>query len=372
MSKLPLQSEGATSLQWVLIEEQLHHVSEFADTPSRERPTALCPICRESVRMKLGTVLVHHCAHMPGSTCIASVGETAVHLNSKLHIYTQLLKADKLNISRKCVSCSNTHETIWARNWDDVHLEYSVGSRRPDIALLKEGKVIGAIEVCVSHAIDPDKADFFKVHEIRWIEVRGSPSLYVGREQWHISKPLSIGQIGPDVKDWMCETCLEKIPKDAEERIKLRQAQLRKENKKYWKNRAQEQAQEHERKNGQKPLFGRFIDFFYPDHTWKRKTVFYTVELVQGECVSAQMEAEGEILVKLPGCNSTELNRRLNQYLASLREQGIITDSPMSWIAEKQFSGLVGYQEPRYIWSERHKKWILPQSKRDQMWVFRH
>jgi hypothetical protein len=367
---------GAYSLQWVLVDEKLHHVSEFAHLPAKDRPNAICPVCREPVRMKLGDILVHHCAHMPGSKCVASVGETAVHLNTKLHLHRELKKGDKLIIYRKCVTCSNSHTVVWVRNYDDVHVECTVGSRRPDIALLSDHKVIGAVEVYVSHAVDPEKAEYFKANNINWIEVRGAPALYSGYDVWRIEKPLFVTQLGPDVKEWTCETCLEKQPKDAEERVRLRHEELREENKLYWKRRAIEMAEEHKRNNGPKLHVGRYYDFFHPDGTHARVLICVIRTLKDGDCIKIHIQTfEGKELFSVDGGDEQaqkEISRLFADYLNELKERKIIWDSPMSWIAAEQIAQLYLRDDPRFVWDSQKRRWVLPKENGDKQWKFEH
>ena len=73
-------------LQWVKVNGETHHVSDFAHLPPQQRLEAYCPVCGHQVLLKLGKVRVHHAAHYEGIVCAATQPETAIHLNSKYHL----------------------------------------------------------------------------------------------------------------------------------------------------------------------------------------------------------------------------------------------------------------------------------------------
>jgi competence CoiA-like predicted nuclease len=52
--------------------------------------------------MKLGDERVHHYAHKINIACAATNPETAQHLNTKFHIYNELLKSKQLIITKPC------------------------------------------------------------------------------------------------------------------------------------------------------------------------------------------------------------------------------------------------------------------------------
>ena len=73
----------STQLQWVIVEDELRHLSEFSHLAPSKRPFAYCPICRELVDMKLGKIRIFHFAHKRDTDCVATLAETALHLNAK-------------------------------------------------------------------------------------------------------------------------------------------------------------------------------------------------------------------------------------------------------------------------------------------------
>ena len=72
-----------------------------------------CPVCREAVRLKQGSRVIHHFAHQRGSAC-ANAGETRQHLEMKSTLYQAMRGSG--------ASC-------------ECDLEYPIGERRADVWL---------------------------------------------------------------------------------------------------------------------------------------------------------------------------------------------------------------------------------------------
>ncbi|MFC1746075.1 competence protein CoiA family protein [Candidatus Riflebacteria bacterium] len=141
----------------MLVNGELRKVSEFAHLKPTQRPEDFCSLCKEEVILRPGKIRIHHYGHKSNSSCPATTPEGALHLNTKLHIYKELLKS-KVNFFKiKCkksfedVPCEKIKRNILVKEWDQVEVEYSFDKLRPDIAVLKENKLIGAIEVIVTN-----------------------------------------------------------------------------------------------------------------------------------------------------------------------------------------------------------------------------
>jgi hypothetical protein len=176
------QDVHAATLTWVLIDDQPHHVSEFAHLSPRRRPPAFCPHCARRLTLKLGAIRQHHAAHAPGDPCPATHPETALHLGCKFALASALSAeagpGARLSIIQRCAGddrtlCGETLIREWSSGWDRVTVEHRVGERRPDIALHRAGKPIAAIEIVVSNAVSPEKAQALEALGLPWIEVRG-------------------------------------------------------------------------------------------------------------------------------------------------------------------------------------------------------
>lgn len=189
--------------------------------------------------MKLGQVVAHHVAHRPDSSCLATQGETALHLNAKLHLAQMLRRMTSVSIVEMCEyhhrslhtgselwekrerdsACQRSRVSAWPYRWDEVSVEHQVGALRPDIVLLNEGKEIAAIEVFASHAVDQQKSNILASLALPWLEVRASDVWYDGKGSlpWSESAPLPVYRQRP-IPEWRCDKCLGLLEKWAEER----------------------------------------------------------------------------------------------------------------------------------------------------------
>lgn len=190
---------------------QLKDVAEFAELSPRQRPPATCPNCCRPVVMKLGSKRAYHCAHSLSDDCVLQRGETALHFNTKMHFYHQLLNAKALMVTEKCIGtstggeCARTHFRVWLEGWDAVEVEHALDTRRPDIVLLKGGQAIGAVEIFVTHQVSAEKAADLRSLKIPWIEVKASPAFY--EQGWTAEQPLMIHKTEPE-SNWRCDGCL--------------------------------------------------------------------------------------------------------------------------------------------------------------------
>jgi|GEM_PF-3116171 len=210
--------------QWVLVGDALHNVSEFAHLLPTCRPKACCPICTQAVILKLGDIRVHHYAHEPDVKCNANNPETALHLNTKFHIYNELQKGEQLKVEKTCSGgCGKKKESVWAEHWREAKVEFSIHPVRPDIVLLGIGSTIGAIEVFASHAVDKQKTEQLKKQGLRWMEIKASESIYHGDKAWRIEQPLPHLRIQPDSDAWKCEECVAAEKRRAEKPVQVRE-----------------------------------------------------------------------------------------------------------------------------------------------------
>lgn len=206
-------------LQWVYVGNEIHNILDYKDLPKSHRPHAICPICREQVTLKLGRVRIEHAAHKPGSNCPIFEPDRATHLNSIFYLRNELLSARELRILQPCIGwaseqyhmpCLEKHcnEFVYLENWDEVKTEFQFGPFRLDLALLREGKLIGAIEALYTHATIESKADYLNQSGIPWIEFRASESFYSGKDAWNPSTPLRVTNFNEGAANrWQCPNC---------------------------------------------------------------------------------------------------------------------------------------------------------------------
>jgi competence protein CoiA len=85
-----------------------------------------CPVCQMPVRLRKGSLRIHHFAHMPYSTCAYGAGESEAHRKAKEGVYLALQDKNVFSV-----------------------LEAPLGDLRPDIMAMIDNQIVG-IEVQIS------------------------------------------------------------------------------------------------------------------------------------------------------------------------------------------------------------------------------
>lgn len=196
-------------LEWVVVDGQFHHVSEFASLKPGQRPIASCPACDRQVTLKLGNRLRHHAAHHPDASCSATSRETILHLNTKLYLAGKLNNhSGPLTISFTCANCSTDTQQDWIERWRHVDVERRVFQRRPDILISLDESAVAAIEIHHTHAVTNEKRKDLEATDTRWIETEASSSIYSGKDAWQPASPLPIRAWSRGTK-LLCPACVE-------------------------------------------------------------------------------------------------------------------------------------------------------------------
>jgi len=343
-------------LQWALIDGKLRNISDFSHLKPKERPAATCPICMHPVIMKLGNERIHHYAHHLNSLCMATNPETALHFNVKSYLAYQLEASRSLIIQVPCSSphlCKQTTIIEWLSDWDSVRVEYTLGTRRPDIALLKAGSVIGAIEIHVTHEVDQEKAKYLESLNVPWIEIEASEKLYLGEDRWNPTKPLPVSKQQPAL--WKCDYCIV-----LEER---------------------ERQREHEANNFTRISSVKIVDFYFPSGK-KFREVYELHECVENGCrteVWLTRRSDKKIIAGARAPITVDamatIAKALEIELKNIhRKTNAQIDSPMKWTAwsptfeDDHTVYSDRYFPRRYAWWPAKRKWFLPKVNRNITW----
>jgi hypothetical protein len=150
-----------------MLDGALTHVSLV---PSGLSCGCRCPACDAPLVAKKGTKKLHHFAHAKDADCASSV-ETALHLAAK-EILDQRKQIALPAVEAKLYS--TRHSAVLAPEQtyalDSVQLERRVGSVIPDVLAYVRGRAI-AIEIRVTHAVDPTKAAHFRKIGLSAVEI---------------------------------------------------------------------------------------------------------------------------------------------------------------------------------------------------------
>ena len=354
-------------LQWVIVSGEKRHVSDFSHLKPNQRPEAFCPICERSVIMHLGPVRVHHVVHSAGSICIATQPETALHINTKHYLQQELQKSNELYLCQFCNGPSkeamrysypchdrNKRSVLFAKNWNRVEVEWQFGPYRLDVAMLDGDKVVGAIEVLVTHKTENEKKKYLKSQNVPWVEIRTDEEFYTGDNAWTFSKPLIAEDYNKNIVDkWFCESCIALV-KDYH--------QKQKEEKEYQEKQKRKQA------FAQKfdVLFARYVDFHYSSLKKYRATYIIQTKTENGKIVYADLQEIGtqrrQIAIERPPITEESLSRlkqALKSELSQKEKQGIILNRSFNWVETPKFHPKMfihSYRYP-YLYEKGDGKW---------------
>lgn len=376
---------------WVLYKDQLYHVAEFAHLPPKERPRATCPLCERPVVLKLGRVRAHHYAHARESDCAAGSPETALHLNTKFYLAEELERATRLptihlSIERDCsgLGCAAVRRQVWLKDWDEVQVEYRMDPFRPDIALLKAGKVVAALEILVTHAVDERKAAFFQESGVQWIEIRASELLYEGEGAWKIAKPLAVDSISSEVSNWICAKCQrrqaeleqhEAQQRQLQKEQQQRQRELKRKQEAEWAKQMEklQKQRDHEAKNRTEVYCTKVVDHYSTQGQRQRETFYVERVFEDDQEVRCFVKTQGtKILYSSEGRLTKEILHQFyesaEQEHQSVESQGIIVDRFAPWRRKVQGDGSAKHDllnlPFNLRWDREREVWV-PQSTSD-------
>lgn len=225
-------------LTWALHSEsgEVVRASALRALDKVRRPLVICPACRRIVfaaRSQLGTEFFRHKAHP--EPCYAATGEGALHLEAKRRVIEQLerlaLTSAPLVVELACVGCPTSfHRSIGPLSPSDTirqeHWTDPAQTRRPDVALLREGTPLLYVEVFATNACD----------EAKWRDLQaiGTPTVEVrarkvvggeGSPAWDAASPLPV-ELHCNIADPpLCDGCLRQRAADAaQDRAELERA----------------------------------------------------------------------------------------------------------------------------------------------------
>jgi len=147
----------------------------------RARAPFTCLGCGEVLVPHLGRVRAPHFAHLPGSRCPLTAPETALHLDAKERLLALCAAAfsgaRKVSVVARCPSCRRALPLDLAALGDAAEAEAAVGPLRADVLVRARGRPALAIEVKVTHAVEPEKEAALAAAAVPFVEVDA-------REEW--------------------------------------------------------------------------------------------------------------------------------------------------------------------------------------------
>jgi hypothetical protein len=161
-SLLAGEREAGVRLAWALDREgRKVRASALRPADRRARAPFSCLGCAEPLVPHLGRLRAPHFAHAPGSRCPLAAPETALHLDAKERILA--LAADafagrrRVTLLVRCPSCRRPSPRDLGALGDAADAEVQVGRLRADVLVSRAGRPALAVEVRVTHAVEPGK-----------------------------------------------------------------------------------------------------------------------------------------------------------------------------------------------------------------------
>jgi hypothetical protein len=169
-------------LCWALDRDgQKVHASRLDPKDRRARAPFTCLGCGEPLVPHLGQVRARHFAHHPGSTCALTAPETALHLDAKERLLAlcddAFARRRTVTVLARCPGCRRLAPRDLAAEGDAAQAEGQVGPLRADVLVLRGGRPALALEVLVTHAVDPEKEAALGAAGVPAVEIDA-------REEW--------------------------------------------------------------------------------------------------------------------------------------------------------------------------------------------
>ncbi|HET8540644.1 MAG TPA: competence protein CoiA family protein [Anaeromyxobacter sp.] len=137
------------------------HAGRLDAAARRARAPFTCLGCGEPLVARLGPIRARHFAHLPGSTCPLTAPETALHLDAKERLLAlcrdAFAGARRISLVVRCPGCRRPAPRDLAGAGDAAVEEGAVGPLRADVLVLSRGRPALALEVKVTHALEPVK-----------------------------------------------------------------------------------------------------------------------------------------------------------------------------------------------------------------------
>lgn len=152
----------------------------------RARAPFTCLGCGEPLVPHLGRIRAPHFAHLPGSSCPLTAPETALHQDAKERLLVLCQEAfegvRRVSLLARCPACRRAQPLDLGARGDAAASEGAVGLLRADVLVTARGRPALALEVKVTHAVEPEKEAALAAVAVPWIEVDA-------REEWEREGP---------------------------------------------------------------------------------------------------------------------------------------------------------------------------------------
>lgn len=145
----------------------------------------VCPSCKALLILRVGSRNRPHFAHKVDPNYCDFLNETEEHFRAKTRVVDLVKSKTPFLFIRHCNDCGRFGDQELPSKVVDAVTEYLLPSgHRADVGLLDDcGKLLAVIEVVVSHAVEPEKKEYFDNNRIYWAEFDAMTIL--GSDRWH-------------------------------------------------------------------------------------------------------------------------------------------------------------------------------------------
>ncbi|MBX3409558.1 MAG: hypothetical protein KF859_06700 [Phycisphaeraceae bacterium] len=162
----------------------------------------VCPGCRGAVVARRGPSRRWHFAHAAGAACTP---ESAEHAAAKLLLAEVLGREESrrgVRVPVVCDGCGRGEPVPLSLIFDRTSVEERLGAYVVDVALWRGERMVGAVEVRRTHAVDPAKASGL---DVPWVEL-GAAEIIADPLAW---KPLAgdLHRVRSEAGAHVCSVC---------------------------------------------------------------------------------------------------------------------------------------------------------------------
>jgi hypothetical protein len=180
----------------------------------RARGPFTCLGCGEPLVARLGPVRARHFAHLPGSACPLTAPESALHLDAKERLLALCRDAfdgaRRVAVLARCPACRRPSPRDLAQTGDAAVAEGAVGPLRADVLVVARGRPALALEVKVTHALEPAKEAALAAAGVAAVEIDA-------RAEWEREGPDGVEIVASRSAGFApCATCDARARADAD------------------------------------------------------------------------------------------------------------------------------------------------------------
>lgn len=191
-------------ISWAGLDGAIVHIRNIPDGGSKR---CTCLVCGNPMVARRGGKRQWHFAHAPGAPpCPLHSEEVLRRFEAIMHLHGALQATGRLRIRVTCRSAAGRRdrhvyiEADWVDGWDQVQVNVSADSQRPDLTLLRADQLVAAIEVRGSAPVGAGKEAVLADLDAPWSEVFVNDAL-----QWLPSDALTVYRLEPE--GWLCPIC---------------------------------------------------------------------------------------------------------------------------------------------------------------------